>query len=359
MGASRRITGPTDGTLCPPLASRPAPGEAWRMDHSTESDTGITTIDTGFFRPRFDAAYLVVEQGRAAFIDVGTNHSVPRLLDALQAQGLGVEAVDHVLLTHVHLDHAGGRRRADARTAQRAARGASAGRPAHDRPVEADRRRHRGVRRGRDGAQLRGHPRGAGRAGGRGAGWARGRPRRSVADLPGCAGPCAPPLRRARPAQRRLLHRRHLRPVLPRVRYRPGCLHRADHIAGAVRARRAGGIGPAHAVLPALGDVRDPLRARHRRRAAGRRHGGTGRGDGADRPQLRCTGAPRWPPRSHRRPPGRLLRRTRPGPWRVDGPPGHRRGPGDGHRTQCPGPGHLVGPRPALSRPSLPARTAS
>lgn len=78
------------------------------MDHSTESNTGITTIDTGFFRPRFDAAYLVVEQGRAAFIDVGTNHSVPRLLDALQAQGLGVEAVDHVLLTHVHLDHAGG-----------------------------------------------------------------------------------------------------------------------------------------------------------------------------------------------------------------------------------------------------------
>lgn len=77
-------------------------------DFSTDPATGITTIDTGFFRPRFDAAYLVVEQGRAAFIDVGTNHSVPRLLAALQAQGLAVEAVDHVLLTHVHLDHAGG-----------------------------------------------------------------------------------------------------------------------------------------------------------------------------------------------------------------------------------------------------------
>lgn len=78
------------------------------MDHHTDHSSGITTIDTGFFRPRFDAAYLVVEQGRAAFIDVGTNHSVPRLLRALQAQGLGVDAVDHVLLTHVHLDHAGG-----------------------------------------------------------------------------------------------------------------------------------------------------------------------------------------------------------------------------------------------------------
>lgn len=77
-------------------------------EFATDHATGITTIDTGFFRPRFDAAYLVVEQGRAAFIDVGTNHSVPRLLAALHAQGLGVDAVDHVLLTHVHLDHAGG-----------------------------------------------------------------------------------------------------------------------------------------------------------------------------------------------------------------------------------------------------------
>ena len=29
------------------------------MNHTTEHDTGITTIDTGFFRPRFDAAYPV------------------------------------------------------------------------------------------------------------------------------------------------------------------------------------------------------------------------------------------------------------------------------------------------------------
>ncbi|GAB3755296.1 MBL fold metallo-hydrolase [Lysobacter olei] len=69
---------------------------------------GIFTIDTGFQRPRFDAAYLVVEQGRAAFIDCGTNHSVPAMLAALAEQGLGPEAVDWLILTHVHLDHAGG-----------------------------------------------------------------------------------------------------------------------------------------------------------------------------------------------------------------------------------------------------------
>ena len=69
---------------------------------------GIHIVDTGFHRPDFDAAYLMIEAGRAAFIDTGTSHSVPRLLEALSAAGLTVEAVDFVIATHVHLDHAGG-----------------------------------------------------------------------------------------------------------------------------------------------------------------------------------------------------------------------------------------------------------
>ncbi len=69
---------------------------------------GVHAVDTGFHRPRFDAAYLVVERGRAAFIDTGTNHAVPRLLAALAELGLAPEDVDYVIPTHVHLDHAGG-----------------------------------------------------------------------------------------------------------------------------------------------------------------------------------------------------------------------------------------------------------
>jgi glyoxylase-like metal-dependent hydrolase (beta-lactamase superfamily II) len=69
---------------------------------------GITAIDTGFQRPFFDASHLVVENARAAFVDVGTAFSVPALLAALDARGVPREAVDHVILTHVHLDHAGG-----------------------------------------------------------------------------------------------------------------------------------------------------------------------------------------------------------------------------------------------------------
>jgi len=72
------------------------------------SNHGIHTIDTGFVRPQFDAAYLLVEQGRAAFIDCGTNHAVPRLLAALDDAGIAPAEVDWLILTHVHLDHAGG-----------------------------------------------------------------------------------------------------------------------------------------------------------------------------------------------------------------------------------------------------------
>lgn len=69
---------------------------------------GITVIDTGFVRPGFDAAFLLVENGRAAYIETGPNNAVPRLLAALETVGLDRSAVDYVIPTHVHLDHAGG-----------------------------------------------------------------------------------------------------------------------------------------------------------------------------------------------------------------------------------------------------------
>ncbi|MCC4621306.1 MBL fold metallo-hydrolase [Xanthomonas cassavae CFBP 4642] len=71
-------------------------------------DSSIHTIDTGFGGAQFDAAYLIVEAQRGAFIDCGTSLSVPRLLAAVQAAGLTPAQVDWLILTHVHLDHAGG-----------------------------------------------------------------------------------------------------------------------------------------------------------------------------------------------------------------------------------------------------------
>jgi glyoxylase-like metal-dependent hydrolase (beta-lactamase superfamily II) len=69
---------------------------------------GITAVDTEYLHPGHAAAHIVQHRGRAAFVDVGTNYSVPYLLAGLQALGIARESVDYVLLTHVHLDHAGG-----------------------------------------------------------------------------------------------------------------------------------------------------------------------------------------------------------------------------------------------------------
>jgi glyoxylase-like metal-dependent hydrolase (beta-lactamase superfamily II) len=75
---------------------------------TTSLGNGITAVDTDYVRPLLDASHLLVEEGRAAFVDTGTNHSVQFLLQALAKQGLDTGDVDFVFLTHVHLDHAGG-----------------------------------------------------------------------------------------------------------------------------------------------------------------------------------------------------------------------------------------------------------
>lgn len=74
----------------------------------TQLDHGIFAVDTDYIRPVLDASHLIIESGRAAFVDTGTNNSVPLLLDALRQKDIDVADVDYVFLTHVHLDHAGG-----------------------------------------------------------------------------------------------------------------------------------------------------------------------------------------------------------------------------------------------------------
>jgi glyoxylase-like metal-dependent hydrolase (beta-lactamase superfamily II) len=69
---------------------------------------GIYAFDAGYVRPILAAIHLIVENGRVAFVDTGSNDSLPNALTALEKLGLGPEAVDYVCLTHIHLDHAGG-----------------------------------------------------------------------------------------------------------------------------------------------------------------------------------------------------------------------------------------------------------
>jgi glyoxylase-like metal-dependent hydrolase (beta-lactamase superfamily II) len=74
----------------------------------TRHPHGIAAVDTEYVRPGLAASHIIEAQGRAAFVDVGTTHSVPYLLAALEVLGIARTAVDYLFLTHVHLDHAGG-----------------------------------------------------------------------------------------------------------------------------------------------------------------------------------------------------------------------------------------------------------
>ena len=51
------------------------------IDH----EHGISTVDTVYDRPLQTSAHIIVERGRAAIVDTGTNHAVPRILAALAA----------------------------------------------------------------------------------------------------------------------------------------------------------------------------------------------------------------------------------------------------------------------------------
>jgi len=78
------------------------------MSQLTHYEHGIYSIDANYVRPRLAAIHLIVECGRAAFIDTGCNDSLPGALAALTELRISAGNVDYVILTHIHLDHAGG-----------------------------------------------------------------------------------------------------------------------------------------------------------------------------------------------------------------------------------------------------------
>jgi glyoxylase-like metal-dependent hydrolase (beta-lactamase superfamily II) len=69
---------------------------------------GIYVADTGYTRPRCAAAYLLRGRSGSAFVETGTALSTPRVLALLETADIRPEDVTHVIVTHVHLDHAGG-----------------------------------------------------------------------------------------------------------------------------------------------------------------------------------------------------------------------------------------------------------
>jgi glyoxylase-like metal-dependent hydrolase (beta-lactamase superfamily II) len=78
------------------------------MDQLIRYEHDIYAFDAGYVRPMLASIHMIVEAGRAAFVDTGSNDSLASALAALDTIGLDATCVDYVILTHVHLDHAGG-----------------------------------------------------------------------------------------------------------------------------------------------------------------------------------------------------------------------------------------------------------
>jgi len=78
------------------------------MNSLSSYEHDIHAVDAGYVRPLLAAIHLIVDEGRVAIVDSGSNASVQPVLEALAALDLSPEAVDYLILTHIHLDHAGG-----------------------------------------------------------------------------------------------------------------------------------------------------------------------------------------------------------------------------------------------------------
>ena len=56
----------------------------------------------------FAACYILEKDGEIAIIETNTNYAVPLILEAIKSLGYREEQVKYIIITHVHLDHAGG-----------------------------------------------------------------------------------------------------------------------------------------------------------------------------------------------------------------------------------------------------------
>lgn len=92
-----------DASATPEPTPEPTAGSS--SSAATTPPSGTTAwerVNLGFV-----SAYILVRGGEAAIVDTGVSGSDGAIGDSLEAVGLAWDAVGHVILTHMHPDHAG------------------------------------------------------------------------------------------------------------------------------------------------------------------------------------------------------------------------------------------------------------
>ncbi|MDA9719393.1 MBL fold metallo-hydrolase [Betaproteobacteria bacterium] len=71
-------------------------------------DKNIFCFDANYIRKNFAGIHFINQNNKLLIVDTATNHSAKRFLNVLHSMNISPESVEWILLTHVHLDHAGG-----------------------------------------------------------------------------------------------------------------------------------------------------------------------------------------------------------------------------------------------------------
>jgi glyoxylase-like metal-dependent hydrolase (beta-lactamase superfamily II) len=86
--------------------ARPTPAES--SEPPVPAASGAVAGDWRRVNMSYVAAYILVRNGEAAIVDLGTAGSESAIEDGLKAAGAGWGSVKHIVLTHLHDDHVGG-----------------------------------------------------------------------------------------------------------------------------------------------------------------------------------------------------------------------------------------------------------
>jgi glyoxylase-like metal-dependent hydrolase (beta-lactamase superfamily II) len=71
-------------------------------------NSNIFTVDALYHQAQLASIHLIRSKDRIAVVDTGTTNSIPQIQQALSELQLDFSHIDYVILTHIHLDHAGG-----------------------------------------------------------------------------------------------------------------------------------------------------------------------------------------------------------------------------------------------------------
>jgi len=78
------------------------------MPEYVEGSQGVYVVDTRMFGAEEQTAAFVIDSEKPAVVDTGLESDADRVLEALDEVGIDRADVEHIVVTHVHLDHAGG-----------------------------------------------------------------------------------------------------------------------------------------------------------------------------------------------------------------------------------------------------------